>query len=219
MNDATVRAFSGILGHAHVGINVDTHWDPGKLDVARLESFLVTPPPPPPPTGVEYMFPIRRGDGASGQRPEKNQDVRLWAQKMKLMSQGSGNGLDGVADQAFLDEVFKVVGSQLGGSYFSGGEGAIFDQVYAKYFANPGPKGDDGANSTVPGPKGDDGADSTVAGPKGDDGADSTVPGPKGDDGADSTVPGPKGDDGADGEVKAGTKLTLSQQAVVDSVQ
>lgn len=212
MNDATVRAFSGILGHAHVGINVDTHWDPGRLDVAKVESFLTTPPPPPPEGKAEYMFPIRRGDGVSGQRPEKKQDVQLWAQKMKLMGQGSGQGLDGYADQSFLDQVFVVVGSKLGGSYFSGAEGAIFDQVYAKYFANPGPKGNDGADGV-------DGVDGTngINGINGKDGINGTngKDGINGKDGAD----GVDGADGADGEVKAGTVLNLSQQAVVDSVE
>ncbi len=70
-----------------------------------------------------------------------------------------------------------------------------------------GPRGLDGAASTVPGPAGPKG-DTGPAGPAGPAGADSTVPGPagpKGDTGATgpagaaSTVPGPKGDTGATG--------------------
>lgn len=44
MTLTAVDSFSGVLGHGHVGRGIDTHWDPGKLDVARLET--VGPPPP-----------------------------------------------------------------------------------------------------------------------------------------------------------------------------
>ncbi len=40
MTDAAVRAFSGFLGHRHMGLGVDTHTDPGNLDVARVQSFI-----------------------------------------------------------------------------------------------------------------------------------------------------------------------------------
>ena len=45
-----VDTFAGIIGHGRVGRGIDTHWDPGALDVPRLEAMLdtVTPPPPPP---------------------------------------------------------------------------------------------------------------------------------------------------------------------------
>lgn len=36
------RAFTGFLGHCHMGRGVDTHWDPGELDVARVLEFMVT---------------------------------------------------------------------------------------------------------------------------------------------------------------------------------
>ena len=49
-NYATVDDFSGIIGHCHVGRGTDVHWDPGKLDVERLEAMLsdLAPPPEPP---------------------------------------------------------------------------------------------------------------------------------------------------------------------------
>ena len=40
MTDAAVRAFSGFLGHRHMGLGVDTHTDPGNLDVARVQTFM-----------------------------------------------------------------------------------------------------------------------------------------------------------------------------------
>ena len=40
MTDVDVRAFSGFLGHCHMGLGVDTHWDPGRLDVERVLSFM-----------------------------------------------------------------------------------------------------------------------------------------------------------------------------------
>lgn len=39
MTRAECDAFSGILGHAHFGRGIDTHWDPGKLDIGRLSRF------------------------------------------------------------------------------------------------------------------------------------------------------------------------------------
>lgn len=33
-------SFVGILGHGHVGRGIDTHWDPGSIDVARLVDFI-----------------------------------------------------------------------------------------------------------------------------------------------------------------------------------
>lgn len=41
MADDVLRAFTGIVGHCHVGRGVDTHWDPGNLDVDRVLSFIV----------------------------------------------------------------------------------------------------------------------------------------------------------------------------------
>jgi hypothetical protein len=40
MNSVEWNAFSGIMGHVHFGAGVDTHTDPGHLDVARLRSFM-----------------------------------------------------------------------------------------------------------------------------------------------------------------------------------
>ena len=40
LTDESVRLFTGFLGHGHMGRGVDEHWDPGKLDVPRLERFL-----------------------------------------------------------------------------------------------------------------------------------------------------------------------------------
>ncbi len=53
-----VDAFAGIIGHGRVGRGIDTHWDPGALDVPRLEAMLdtVTPPPPPPRMDVNMAY-------------------------------------------------------------------------------------------------------------------------------------------------------------------
>lgn len=40
MEDDEIIAFDGIIGHAHFGRDVDEHWDPGRLDVARVESYM-----------------------------------------------------------------------------------------------------------------------------------------------------------------------------------
>jgi hypothetical protein len=39
MGSVEWNAFSGIMGHVHFGAGVDTHTDPGKLDVGRVRSF------------------------------------------------------------------------------------------------------------------------------------------------------------------------------------
>ena len=62
-NYATVDAFSGVLGHAHVGRGIDTHWDPGRLNVLLLKNILETQPePPPPPPNKEDEMSLKRGD-------------------------------------------------------------------------------------------------------------------------------------------------------------
>lgn len=81
------------------------------------------------------MFPIRRGDGQDGQRPEKAEDVKYWAFMMAEMGKGGGHGKDGIADQAFLDAFFGVVNSSRGGSYISGEEGAYFTAIHADYYS------------------------------------------------------------------------------------
>ncbi len=68
-NYATVDAFSGILGHCHVGRGIDSHWDPGKLDVERLEAMIGSAPPPPPPDPEEddmatWLTTLQRQDEA-----------------------------------------------------------------------------------------------------------------------------------------------------------
>ncbi len=63
-NYATVDAFSGVLGHCHVGRGIDSHWDPGRLNVTLLQAILKTAPPPPPPEEKDMPFmPMQFGDG------------------------------------------------------------------------------------------------------------------------------------------------------------
>ena len=71
------------------------------------------------------MYPIRRGDGSTNQRPERNEDVQYI--QAKLAALGYDVPDDGVADQVTLDAYFEVVGSPLGGSYIAGTEAAVFD--------------------------------------------------------------------------------------------
>jgi hypothetical protein len=46
MSDEDVTAFSGFLGHCHMGYGVDTHWDPGELDAAKVLSYMTEPEEP-----------------------------------------------------------------------------------------------------------------------------------------------------------------------------
>lgn len=40
MTQTQWEAFSGVLGHQHFGRGVDTHWDPGALNISKLRSFI-----------------------------------------------------------------------------------------------------------------------------------------------------------------------------------
>jgi hypothetical protein len=40
INRDEMNAFSGFMGHCHFGKGIDTHGDPGQLDVVRLRSFM-----------------------------------------------------------------------------------------------------------------------------------------------------------------------------------
>ncbi len=64
MTDEAVRQFEGIMGHAHFGLDVDEHWDPGRLHVPKVQKYMVTapPPPPPPPDEEEEMNTLKLGD-------------------------------------------------------------------------------------------------------------------------------------------------------------
>ena len=160
MTAAEWNAFGGVCAHQHVPENV--HWDTGALRWDKLMGTTIQVP-----TEENYMYPIRRGDGSDSQRPEKAEDVKHIAFKLAEMGLGAGHGKDGIADQAFLDQVFALVNSPLGGSYISGEEGAYLDAHYAQRFASgtPGPEGPEGPEGPQgppgpagpPGPKGDPG--------------------------------------------------------------
>jgi hypothetical protein len=62
-NYATVDDFSGILGHCHVGRGIDSHWDPGRLNVTMLQIILKKTPPPPSSEEDDMFLPLEFGDG------------------------------------------------------------------------------------------------------------------------------------------------------------
>jgi hypothetical protein len=37
---AEMDDYAGFVGHCHVGYGIDKHWDPGKLDTVRVQSFM-----------------------------------------------------------------------------------------------------------------------------------------------------------------------------------
>jgi len=43
MSRSAMNTYSGFMGHCHFGKGIDTHGDPGRLDVARLRSFMQLP--------------------------------------------------------------------------------------------------------------------------------------------------------------------------------
>lgn len=40
MDHGATDAFTGFLGHAHMGRGVDEHWDPGRLDVSKVMQYM-----------------------------------------------------------------------------------------------------------------------------------------------------------------------------------
>lgn len=170
MTSSQWDAWDGVCGHQHVPEG-NTHWDPGALAWGALlgDQEIET---------EDFMYPIRRGDGAPTQRPEKKEDVRFV--QAVLRDLGHDKGIDGVADQAVLDAVFGLVGSPIGGSYIDGPEGAKLQALHA---AKQGGAG-------VPGPQG----------PKGDKGD----PGEPGDTGPRGPAgpPGPTGPQGKSGSLE-----------------
>lgn len=135
-----------LIAHAeHTRRKIDPRWDNGQTtpeahrNMVQLRADVQAvldggPGPVPPPTEEDYMYPIRRGDGAADQRPERKQDVQHFEARLAALGTGY-DSLDGVADQEFLDAVFAVVGSPAGGSYFSGEEGAVFEQRWVEHLA------------------------------------------------------------------------------------
>jgi len=144
------NAFNGVCSHQDLPEN--SHWDAGALDWPRLMGS-----EPIEQAGRPYMYPIKRGDGADDQRPERKMDIQYFQAKMNDLGIDAGD--DGLADQDFLDKFFVVVGSPVGGSYIDGNEGATFERIYISNFADPGPKGDkgDAGKQGIKGDKGDTG--------------------------------------------------------------
>lgn len=126
--DEQWNAWDGVCSHQDVPEN--THWDTGALrwDILMGDNEIMED---------GFMYPIRRGDGASTQNSHRAEDVRFYQHKLAAIGYAEA-GASGVADQQFLDVIFSIVGSAKGGSYFSGEEAAIFDILFAGKF-NPVP--------------------------------------------------------------------------------
>ena len=94
MSKADVDAFSGFLGHCHVGRGIDTHGDPGHLDVERLRSFMANPTPPTiPPKGGTVYLPLVKTDGYNS-NPARREDV-LWLQTALTRAGFDSGDIDG----------------------------------------------------------------------------------------------------------------------------
>ena len=128
MSGTAWNDFNGVCAHQHVPEN--THWDTGALAWDKIMGDAIT-------IQEDTMFPIKRGDGGSADVNGKQEDVRHYQYKLKE-DFGKDVGTDGLADQAFLDAIFEIVGSPLGGSYFSGEEGRIFDIKWIEKIAGSG---------------------------------------------------------------------------------
>jgi hypothetical protein len=102
-----VDRFSGFMGHCHFGRGIDTHGDPGQLDVERLRSFMGTPPPPEQPTEEDDVFlPLAHGDGIDD-KSAKRSDVR--AIQGLLASAGASLTLDGKYGDETATAIMAVI--------------------------------------------------------------------------------------------------------------
>ena len=153
MTGAQWLAFAAVCSHQH--LPEQTHWDTGIMDVGGIIDLAGSPE-------EDYLYPIALKDGSETQRPTANGFIRSMQTKLRQMGV-KGGGTGGVAFRGFLDAVFGVVGSPLGGSYISGEEGAAFDLAWLQALGTPGAPGPAGPVGKT-GPRG-------PAGPPGVDGA------------------------------------------------
>jgi hypothetical protein len=79
LDKAAVDDFSGFLGHCHVGRGIDTHGDPGHLDVGRLQSFMDPQPPPEVPMENQGRNELYVKQGMSGMSVEYWQVMSIMA--------------------------------------------------------------------------------------------------------------------------------------------
>ncbi len=104
-----VDDFSGIIGHGRVGRGIDTHWDPGALDVPRLEAMLeaIAPPPPPP----EEKMTTRQDKADDGQAVHAiNFQAAIDAGVMSTFTQPGGVAFnDEIATFLARANVYKIV--------------------------------------------------------------------------------------------------------------
>ncbi len=105
-----VDSFSGIIGHGRVGRGIDTHWDPGALDVPRLEAMLHIPSPP----EEDEMLPV---DANSGK-----EDIRA-IQEMLNTAYGTDLSPTGVWDAPTIEAVATHTGHATGYKPWSEGQG------------------------------------------------------------------------------------------------
>ncbi len=171
---ADVDAFSGIIGHGRVGRGIDTHWDPGALDVPRLETMLTNMEDDMGllpmqfgdgyPEGTELSFIDVRGDEqtitTTELSAEKRSDVR-WLQELLndagVALFGSAwveigqDGKYGEGTTAAVVLVTPRTAVDSAGFVFHGND---MQPTMRAAFQNPGPKGDKGDPGApgMPGP-------------------------------------------------------------------
>jgi len=126
MSDAEVRAFHGVLGHCHMGLGQDDHWDPGKLDVTRVLQFLGGVHPPPPTDEGDYeMQTVRRGDGYLA-TADKKPAVGAWQSLLAYHGHADQNTSDGSG--CAIDRIFGP-GTEQATVEFQRGRGIADDGV------------------------------------------------------------------------------------------
>jgi hypothetical protein len=172
--DAVVRCWAAIcvrldwtpariVAHAEwTARKIDPRWNGQDAHEALLSIRAATAALFSGDTEEDYLYPINLKDGSEEQRPTANGFIRSMQAKLRQMGV-KGGGTGGVAFRGFLDAVFGVVGSPLGGSWISGEEGAAFDFAWLQALGTPGAPGPAGPVGKT-GPRG-------PAGPSGVDGA------------------------------------------------
>jgi len=129
-----MNRYAGFMGHCHFGRGIDTHGDPGRLDVAKVQSFMGgTEPPPPEPEDDMALYSMYEGDGM-GDKTARASDVINF--QLKLVDLGYSLTADakyGPVTSAAVKAFCLAVGAKPvdDGARLTGRHGYELDKAFA----------------------------------------------------------------------------------------
>lgn len=116
---AEMNDFSGFMGHCHFGRGKDRHGDPGRLDVARLRSFMQPgatptrrqeqPPPEPEPVEREEDDPMDGYYIARGQTDDRSKR-RFWVERIQAKIAVLEGGDSKLSNRRLIEDAGMTIG-------------------------------------------------------------------------------------------------------------